>query len=90
MISRQLSGFETILREMCFRRIRPGLPSGSLPRSGGRSGVFSFVPVIQYPDFAPLSLDIQDIFIHFIPIDRVFHPTDLRKERERESLYRRY
>jgi hypothetical protein len=31
MISRQLSGLETILREMCFRRIRPGLPSGSLP-----------------------------------------------------------
>jgi hypothetical protein len=30
MISRRLSGLETILREMCFRRIRPGLPSGSL------------------------------------------------------------
>lgn len=30
MISRQLSGLETILREMCFRRIRPGLTSGLL------------------------------------------------------------
>lgn len=49
---------------------------------------FLFVPEIQYPDFAPLSLDIPDIFIHFISIDRVFHPTGLRKERERESLYR--
>ena len=41
MISRQPSGLETILREMCFRKIRPGLPSGSLPRSGGKFGVFS-------------------------------------------------
>jgi hypothetical protein len=40
MISRQLSGFETILREMCFRRIRPGLPSGSFPWSRGKFGVF--------------------------------------------------
>lgn len=56
MISKQLSGLETILREMCFRRIRPGLPTGLLLRSGRMSGVFSFVPVIQYPDFAPYLL----------------------------------
>jgi hypothetical protein len=37
-----------------------------------------------------LSLYIPDVFIHFIHIDRVFHPTDLRKERGRESLYRRH
>ena len=37
-----------------------------------------------------LSLDIPNIFIHFKSIDRVFNPTDLRKEREHESLYRRH
>jgi hypothetical protein len=37
-----------------------------------------------------LLLDIPDVFIHIIPIDRVFHPTELRKEREREGLYSRH
>jgi hypothetical protein len=37
-----------------------------------------------------LLLDIPDVFIHIMPIDRVFHPTDLRKEREREGLYSRH
>jgi len=43
--------------------------------------VFLFVPEIQYPAFAPLSLDFTDIFIHFMLIDREFHPMDFRKER---------
>ncbi len=46
MISRQLSGLETILRDVCFRRIRPGFPFGSLPRSGGRSGVLYAPPAL--------------------------------------------
>jgi hypothetical protein len=84
----RFSGLETILRKICFRRIRPraSFRFASAFREGARG--FLFVPEIQYPDFAPLSLDILDIFIHFISIDRVFYPTGLRKERERESLYR--
>lgn len=40
--------------------------------------------------FAPLSLEIPEVLINFIHIDRVFHPTDLRKDWECESLYRHH
>jgi len=40
MISRQLSGLETILREMCFWRIRPGFLLVRFHDPGGSSGFF--------------------------------------------------
>lgn len=58
-------------------RPRAGLPRASSPvviYAGGMSGAFSLFPEIQY---RTLSLDIPAIFIHFISIDRVFHPADL-------------
>jgi hypothetical protein len=90
MISRQLSSLETIFQDDVLPEDLPqtSFRFASAFREGARG--FLFIPEIQYPDFAPLSLDIPDVFIHFTFIHRVFHPTDLRKERERESLYRRH
>ena len=88
----EISPVDPPLRGLAFATwLRAGSPRASSPvviDAVRRSGAFLLFPEIQYPDFAPLSLDIPVIFIHFISIDRLFHPTGLRKESEHESLYR--
>jgi hypothetical protein len=69
--------------------IRPGLLPVRFRDPEGGPGLF-VCPGDSMFGFLLLLLDIPDVFIHIMPIDWVFHPTELRKEREREGLYSRH